>query len=127
MIPEPLSSIACCLRLVAVMLSQHLRGCRNPPPLMDQSLHAIDCMHRSTNRLIPDPSHSLIARISTMDQGSGRLSVYPGKLIPGLTATVQQYAPRTSVVRPGISSKAVGLVKPCYNPSVVSFIKFRNY
>jgi len=24
-------------------------------------------------------------------------------LIPGLTATVQQYAPRTSVVRPGIS------------------------
>jgi len=70
MIPEPLSSIACCLRLVAVMLSQHLRGCRNPPPLMDQSLHAIDCMHRSTNRLIPDPSHSLIARISTMDQGS---------------------------------------------------------
>jgi len=26
------------------------------------------------------------------------------RLIPGLTATVQQYAPRTSVVRPGISS-----------------------
>jgi len=27
---------ACGLLLVAVMLSQHLRGCRNPPPLMDQ-------------------------------------------------------------------------------------------
>jgi len=63
---------------VAVMLSQHLRGCRNPPPLMDQSLHTSRSMDYSTNKLIPDPIAWAFVRLCHIGSGiSSRLSVYP--------------------------------------------------
>ena len=110
MIPEPLSSVACCLRLGACS---------------DQPLHTSGSMDHSTNRLIPGPAYpkgnSLFGYrylAYKQDQGSGRLSVYPGKLIPD-PLTV---APILVANGSGISGLYSGSNFSSRNPANLSFL-----